>query len=143
MSWNDLESMCRKVKTLQDAGRLHRHEFANAIIKCDAAQVVGCKDFWKWLSFDTRAGAMEFLLSTFHHMRSTDTRDRVWALYGLVRYLHPETMLTEHDDFAIDIDCAMSIEEVFVNVYHSFESVGFFSGRNARLKFIGMLEDIL
>ncbi|KAK3110602.1 hypothetical protein LTR53_014925 [Teratosphaeriaceae sp. CCFEE 6253] len=111
---------------------------ATAVRTSDAMQVVDGKLYWSPTRFSDQAGALVYLLEHYRHMESSEIRDRVYGLLGLIESVAPgiseEPILPNY---------TLSESAIFAEVYRRLQSSPALADLDAKLRFIERLRDTL
>lgn len=136
--WSGLEAVMSYFRGVEGSGRIHEHSPAAAVLGSDAARIVESRNSWPLLHFESKPGALEYLLTTYHDMESTELRDRVYGLLGLV-----EDVKAKPDGFTISVDYSLPTAQLFSEVYFCLQATPTFDTTAARLALINQLIDRL
>ena len=137
LDWDSLEAAVVCLRNLEATGRILHHHHAAAVLRSDAIRIIDGKTSWKSMLFTCKAEALQHLLEKYHDMESTETRDRVYGLFGLLEYFG------EADDDLPTIDYSMSISQVFDEVYRHVKVVCESTEVEAKLSLIQNLSALL
>ncbi|KLO88643.1 uncharacterized protein LW93_4453 [Fusarium fujikuroi] len=107
-SWDDLEKLYLKLKTIEESNWLAHHEYHLMVMQSSAAVMVWQRAHWRHP--DTPVPSLQTLVEIFRDWQCTDLRDKVFALSG---------MATEES--TLERDYALTTREVYFAVLRHIE----------------------
>jgi hypothetical protein len=108
LDWASLDRLILMIKARnEDSAVQYLENTKDFISSTDAGRIVDFKGSWNRSRFRSKTAAMNYLVGEFATMESSDVRDKIFALSGLL-----EDANTEINDFTVNVDYSLSTGEV-------------------------------
>lgn len=131
IEWQKIDHMSSKLKGIEERGRIEHYQYAANIIESPASLIIKQRRSWKELPQGKRALPLKGLLEQYCNQKSTDVRDKVFALLGLTDHSRPEA--NKHQ---IQVDYSKSVEDIYAAVLQSLYLSGQLGTRDEIFKSI-------
>jgi hypothetical protein len=139
LDWECLDAVTLKIKARNEDSSINspRH-LGDFISNTDAGRIINFKESWKRSRFRSKASAMDFLIDRFSGMESTDARDKIFALSGLLDDANAKV-----DDFSINVDYSRSLSSVLTDTFQRLDATDKYRVSDAKLDLMHKLRNTL
>lgn len=134
--WRDIERTFNNLELIAKRGRIEHHQYVANVLASPCGTTIEQKKSWECLPLETQAFSLKYLLEKCHNHRSTDVRDKIYALLGLTDLIDPSK---PH----IYVDYSRSVEDIYRDVLQCMHDSSQLGTMEETLGFISILQHSL
>jgi len=136
--WRDINYIFKNLKRIANHIHVEHHRYVAAVLASPGGSIIEQKRQWNALPLEGQTFTLKHLLKQYRNQRSTEIRDKVYALLGLTNLNDPNP--TKHQ---IYVDYSKPVEDIYRDVLQSIWSSDQFATEEEILYISNILQQAL